>query len=73
MLRAADGMSYVATGVLPAGANPSTESAAVLDPNRFAAMALRHELLAAVHGRPIQIATPRVRWSDGNKSIECKG
>ncbi len=47
VLRAADGMSYVASGVLPAGANPSTESAAVLDPNRFAAMALRHELLAA--------------------------
>lgn len=45
VLRAPDGMSYVATGVVPAGATPQVESAAVLDPNRFAALAFRHALL----------------------------
>ena len=46
VLRSPDGTRYVATGIVPAGANPATESAAVLDPNRFAALALRRELLA---------------------------
>ncbi|MEO5798652.1 MAG: D-alanyl-D-alanine carboxypeptidase/D-alanyl-D-alanine-endopeptidase [Gemmatimonadales bacterium] len=44
--RSLDGNSYLAAGVIPAGANARTEYAAVVDPNRFAALALRRELLA---------------------------
>ena len=47
VIRSRDGTSYVATGSVPAGAAARTESAAILDPNGFAATALRHELLAA--------------------------
>ena len=46
ILRAADGMTYVATGSVPAGSAARTEEAAVLDPDRFTALALRGELLA---------------------------
>lgn len=46
ILRAADGMTYVATGSVPAGSPARTEEAAVLDPDRFTALALRQELLA---------------------------
>lgn len=44
--RSLDGMRYLATGVIPADASERTEYAAVVDPNRFTAMALRRELLA---------------------------
>ena len=44
--RSLDGMSYLATGVMPLGAKERTEYVAVVDPNRFAALALRRELLA---------------------------
>ena len=44
ILRSSDGGSYVATGSLPAGSSPRTEYAAVADPNRYAALALRAEL-----------------------------
>ncbi len=47
LVRSADGLHYVATGVLPLGAPLRTEYAAVLDPDRFTALAFRHELLAA--------------------------
>lgn len=46
VFRSMDGTSYLATGVIPVGAAPRTEYAAVVDPNRFTALALRHELLA---------------------------
>lgn len=46
IFRSADGLSYLATGSLPAGASPRDESAAVLDPCRYAALAFRHELAA---------------------------
>ncbi len=46
VLRAPDGLSYVATGIVAAGASPKLESAAVLDPNRFAALAFRQALLS---------------------------
>lgn len=46
VLRSPDGTSYVATGIVPAGASPQVESAAVLDPNRFAALAMRQALLS---------------------------
>lgn len=45
--RSMDGGTYLAAGVIPAGAPVRTEYAAVVDPNRFAALALRRELLAA--------------------------
>jgi D-alanyl-D-alanine carboxypeptidase/D-alanyl-D-alanine-endopeptidase (penicillin-binding protein 4) len=44
--RTASGMGYLATGALPAGSPPRNESAAVMDPNRYAALAFRHELAA---------------------------
>ena len=47
IFRSSDGLSYLATGTLPAGSAPRTESAAVADPNRYAALALRRELAAA--------------------------
>jgi D-alanyl-D-alanine carboxypeptidase/D-alanyl-D-alanine-endopeptidase (penicillin-binding protein 4) len=47
IFRSGDGLTYLATGALPAGSAPRTESAAVADPNRYAALALRHELAAA--------------------------
>lgn len=46
IFRNVDGLGYVATGVLPAGTADRTMHPAVLDPNRFAALALRRELLA---------------------------
>ena len=46
IFRSPDGRSYLATGVLAAGSPARTESAAVLDPNRYAALAFRHELAA---------------------------
>jgi len=47
IFRSGDGLSYLATGALPAGSAPRTESAAVADPNRYAALAFRRELAAA--------------------------
>jgi D-alanyl-D-alanine carboxypeptidase/D-alanyl-D-alanine-endopeptidase (penicillin-binding protein 4) len=47
IFRSSDGLSYLATGALPAGSAPRNESAAVADPNRYAAIALRRELAAA--------------------------
>ena len=44
--RTASGLGYLATGVLLAGSAPRNESAAVMDPNRYAALAFRHELAA---------------------------
>ena len=44
IFRTADGLGYLATGALPAGSAPRDESAAVLDPNRYAALAFRREL-----------------------------
>jgi D-alanyl-D-alanine carboxypeptidase/D-alanyl-D-alanine-endopeptidase (penicillin-binding protein 4) len=44
ILRSSDGQRYVASGSLPAGSATRTEYAAVLDPNRHAALALRAEL-----------------------------
>lgn len=44
--RSLDGMTYLAAGVIPVGAAPRTEYVAVVDPNRYAALALRRELLA---------------------------
>lgn len=46
ILRSEDGGGWVASGSLPAGAPARTENAAVADPNRFAALALRRELAA---------------------------
>jgi D-alanyl-D-alanine carboxypeptidase/D-alanyl-D-alanine-endopeptidase (penicillin-binding protein 4) len=46
IFRSNDGLSYLATGSLPAGTNRG-ESAAVADPNRYAALAFRHELAVA--------------------------
>jgi D-alanyl-D-alanine carboxypeptidase/D-alanyl-D-alanine-endopeptidase (penicillin-binding protein 4) len=46
ILRSRDGTAYVAGGVLPVGASRRTEYASVIDPDRFAALALRRELLA---------------------------
>lgn len=46
VLRDPDGERYFATGVLPPSSTVRMEHAAVLDPNRFAAVALRQELLA---------------------------
>ncbi len=46
LFRTADGLGYLATGVLQAGSAPRNESAAVMDPNRYAALAFRHELAA---------------------------
>lgn len=46
VLRALDGSAWVASGTIPAGAAPRTEYGAVLDPNRYTALALRRELLA---------------------------
>lgn len=42
--RSLDGMTYLAAGVIPVGANARTEYVAVVDPNRFTALALRREL-----------------------------
>jgi D-alanyl-D-alanine carboxypeptidase/D-alanyl-D-alanine-endopeptidase (penicillin-binding protein 4) len=47
IFRINDGLTYLATGALPAGGAPRNESAAVVDPNRYAALAFRHELAAA--------------------------
>jgi D-alanyl-D-alanine carboxypeptidase/D-alanyl-D-alanine-endopeptidase (penicillin-binding protein 4) len=46
VIRSRDGTRYVASGVLPLGATRRTEYAAVTDPGRFTALALRRELLA---------------------------
>lgn len=46
IFRTADGSRYLATGVVPAGRADQTLHPAVLDPNHFAALALRRELLA---------------------------
>lgn len=46
IFRNVDGLGYVATGVLPAGVPDRTMNPAVLDPNRYAALALRRELKA---------------------------
>ncbi len=46
VLRNDDGSGWIATGILPAGTAARTEYAAVADPNRFTALALRRELAA---------------------------
>ena len=46
IVRTTDGLGYLATGALPAGSPPRNESAAVMDPNRYAALAFRRELAA---------------------------
>lgn len=46
VIRSRDGDRYVASGLVPVGADRRTESAAVIDPDHFAALALRRELLA---------------------------
>lgn len=45
IFRTGDGLGYLATGALPAGSTRN-ESAAVVDPNRYAALAFRRELAA---------------------------
>jgi D-alanyl-D-alanine carboxypeptidase/D-alanyl-D-alanine-endopeptidase (penicillin-binding protein 4) len=45
IIRRADGRSYVASGTIPVGSAARTEYAAVLDPNRYAALALRGALV----------------------------
>ena len=45
--RTGDGLGYLATGALVAGSPARNESAAVVDPNRYAALAFRQELVAA--------------------------
>jgi D-alanyl-D-alanine carboxypeptidase/D-alanyl-D-alanine-endopeptidase (penicillin-binding protein 4) len=45
ILRSQDGSAYLAGGTLPVGASRRTEYAAVIDPDRYAALALRRELL----------------------------
>jgi D-alanyl-D-alanine carboxypeptidase/D-alanyl-D-alanine-endopeptidase (penicillin-binding protein 4) len=53
IFRTATGLGYLATGSLPAGSSPRNESAAVVDPDRYAALAFRRELAAVgirVHG-----------------------
>ncbi len=47
IFRAGDGFGYLATGSLVAGAAARNESAAVMDPNRYAALAFRQALTAA--------------------------
>lgn len=47
IFRTGDGLGYLATGALAAGSAPRNESAAVMDPNRYAALAFRQELAAA--------------------------
>lgn len=47
IFRTATGLGYLATGSLPAGAPARNESVAVMDPNRYAALAFRRELVAA--------------------------
>jgi D-alanyl-D-alanine carboxypeptidase/D-alanyl-D-alanine-endopeptidase (penicillin-binding protein 4) len=46
VIRSRDGYRYIASGLIPVGADRRTESAAVIDPDQFAALALRQELLA---------------------------
>lgn len=46
VLRSDDGTGWIASGVIPTGAAARTENAAVADPNRFSALALRRELAA---------------------------
>jgi D-alanyl-D-alanine carboxypeptidase/D-alanyl-D-alanine-endopeptidase (penicillin-binding protein 4) len=46
VIRSRNGDRYVASGLVPVGAPRRTESAAVIDPDLFAALALRRELLA---------------------------
>lgn len=46
ILRSEDGGGWVAAGALPAGSASRTENAAVADPNRYTALALRRELVA---------------------------
>jgi len=45
ILRSRDGSSFIAGGSLAVGATRRTEYAAVIDPDRYAALALRRELL----------------------------
>lgn len=62
IFRAADGGRYIAAGVVPAGRADQSLHPAVLDPNRFAALALRRELLAAgivVRGEVRSTVDPR--------------
>ncbi|HEX3927638.1 MAG TPA: D-alanyl-D-alanine carboxypeptidase/D-alanyl-D-alanine-endopeptidase [Gemmatimonadales bacterium] len=47
LFRSADGLTYLATGVLPRGIPDKTEFAAIKDPARYAALAFRRALLAA--------------------------
>jgi D-alanyl-D-alanine carboxypeptidase/D-alanyl-D-alanine-endopeptidase (penicillin-binding protein 4) len=42
-----DGLGFFATGVMPVGSAARNESVAVADPNRYAALAFRHELSSA--------------------------
>jgi D-alanyl-D-alanine carboxypeptidase/D-alanyl-D-alanine-endopeptidase (penicillin-binding protein 4) len=46
VIRSRDGARYVASGLVPIGAERRTEYAAVIDPDHFAALAMRRELLA---------------------------
>lgn len=46
VVRSRDGNAYLASGVIPLGTGRRTEYAAVIDPDRYAALALRRELLA---------------------------
>src|SRR5690606_37240255 len=45
--RSQDGIRFIATGLLPADASDRTMHSAVADPDLYAALALRRELLAA--------------------------
>ncbi|MGH7593993.1 MAG: D-alanyl-D-alanine carboxypeptidase/D-alanyl-D-alanine endopeptidase [Gemmatimonadales bacterium] len=47
IVRSDDGLTYLATGMLPAGSAPRNESAAVVDPNHYAALAFRRALATA--------------------------
>lgn len=46
VIRSRNGDRYVASGLVPIGAERRTEYSAVIDPDHFAALALRQELLA---------------------------
>lgn len=45
IVRSADGSRYIATGVIPIGSPRRSEHLAVIDPNRFTALAFRKELI----------------------------